>query len=95
MIVTGAEHPSPRPEPARGGSKSLRNSIFGQRFTTTVTPFAHARSAASSLTTPSPHPDNGGQGVEVERVVDRPPAAAELRNTSTMSIGAGTSARRA
>ena len=54
MIVPGAKyHGMPHSETARDGSKSLWNSIFGQRFMTTITPFARARSAASSLTTPS------------------------------------------
>ena len=49
---------------------SRPNSIFGQRSMTTVTPFARARSAAASLTTPSCIQITRGRGSSRKRLVD-------------------------
>src|SRR5271166_5454641 len=77
------------------GGNSRRNSIAGQRFMTTVTPWARARRAASSLITPTCIQITRGRGSSRSASSTTSPAAAELRNTSTISIGAGTSAIRA
>jgi hypothetical protein len=37
---------------------------------TTATPFARARFAAASLDDAELHPDHGGQGIELQRLVD-------------------------
>jgi hypothetical protein len=53
-----------------GRAKSRGNSIAGQRSRTTATPFARARFAAASLDDAELHPDHGGQGIELQRLID-------------------------
>ena len=60
-------------------------SIFGQRFITTVTPRASARSAAASLRTPSCIHNVFAPIAIASSAMG--PTCSDARNTSTMSTG--------
>src|SRR3954464_5398088 len=70
-------------------------SIFGQRFITTFMPFSSAGGGASSLRTESCIQITRGLGLSASASCTIGTAYFEARKISIMSIGSGTSERRA